>query len=504
MLRPARSNMPVAALGWDAAEVALYVLTEALFDPRKHGRVQMVESASWRENEEMAAKAEEKPLVSCITPTSSTRQEFHPLLYECFRLQNYEPKELIVIETGETPSVFLQECSRSDPRVIYRYWPVEDARMQDLSETVMEPAPTQSHWNGNAAGGKGSWKGSAQTKWQDQHRWSQFQQHEKHRQQAARLKDKLRGRVRGGKRQKGWTLGMKRNIACHLARGDVIAHMDDDDLYASIYLTHMVTKLQEAARYRPLNGRLPAAAATLEAWHVLDLSDQTFGFFAPRGEELLDQVMKESFAYGFGFSYVYSKAAWDLQAFADVEWSEDGHFTTGLLERQRPVKLVNPRFIGNGIDAIAAHSHHRGTTSGGEFTEITYTEPGSFRNVTKAVRMGKKVTTPKELAGLLPLVRSIVAANKISRYDVHPVRKEVTLNPAKAEIGLDQKQDFMRRYGAGLGYWPRMQPFPIWAPKAPNVGKGVQQYAKGKGKGKSTGWPWSQGMRPSPQLPART
>merc|ERR1712190_698609 len=147
----------------------------------------------------------------------------------------------------------------------------------------------------------------------------------------------------------------------------------------------MVPKLQEAARYRPVNGKLPAAAVTLDAWHVIDLADQTFGFFAPKVEDLLSWDMRESFAYGFGFSYVYSKAAWDMLAFADVEWSEDGHFTVGLMEKHRPVMLVHPRSLGNGIEAVSAHSHHRDTTSGGEYTEVTYTEYGTHRNVTKAV-----------------------------------------------------------------------------------------------------------------------
>ena len=37
-----------------------------------------------------------------------------------------------------------------------------------------------------------------------------------------------------------WSIGLKRNLACHYASGPVIAHFDDDDMYGASYLEDMV------------------------------------------------------------------------------------------------------------------------------------------------------------------------------------------------------------------------------------------------------------------------
>ncbi len=42
-----------------------------------------------------------------------------------------------------------------------------------------------------------------------------------------------------GLEPKAWSLGLKRNVAIELAAGEIIAHFDDDDLYAPGYLSWM-------------------------------------------------------------------------------------------------------------------------------------------------------------------------------------------------------------------------------------------------------------------------
>ncbi|CAE8601369.1 unnamed protein product, partial [Polarella glacialis] len=69
-------------------------------------------------------------MVSVICPTSLCRHVFHPLLYECFCRQTYEPKELVVVDTGVKPSDFLEAQSSVDPRVIYRHYPVADFKQE--------------------------------------------------------------------------------------------------------------------------------------------------------------------------------------------------------------------------------------------------------------------------------------------------------------------------------------------------------------------------------------
>merc|ERR1712061_810198 len=98
---------------------------------------------------------------------------------------------------------------------------------------------------------------------------------------------------------------------------------------------------------------LPAVAATLEAWHVLDLGDRSFTYFKPLLETNLEAPMRHAYAYGFGFSYVYSRTAWILTPFADVEWSEDGDFTSSLMERGKAVRLVDLRAAASHVDVDA-------------------------------------------------------------------------------------------------------------------------------------------------------
>jgi len=154
---PRRFAVPTVALEWEPTDVAFFVLTGGIFDPRCDGRLRSsgqsdvglnVEPATG--NAPVAAPDGEggRLLVSVVTPTSAARHDFHPLLYECFRSQAYEPKELVVVDTGTKPSEFLQERARADPRVVYRFWPVQDARMQDLSDCV---------WDGGRGGVHRHW-----------------------------------------------------------------------------------------------------------------------------------------------------------------------------------------------------------------------------------------------------------------------------------------------------------------------------------------------------------
>ncbi len=77
-------------------------------------------------------------LVSVICPTTDRRHVFHPLLYECFCRQVYEPKELVVIDTGSEPSVFLEAKAREDKRIVYRFFPnvvnSEDPQRVDVAD----------------------------------------------------------------------------------------------------------------------------------------------------------------------------------------------------------------------------------------------------------------------------------------------------------------------------------------------------------------------------------
>src|SRR5690348_8823410 len=104
------------------------------------------------------------PLVSCIMPTAN-RPGFVQHAIRYFLRQDYEPKELIVVDDGEDSAADLMP---NDSRIHY-----------------------------------------------------------------IRL-------------ERRFTIGAKRNIACEQARGDVIAHWDDDDWQAQRRLRFQVESLQQA------------------------------------------------------------------------------------------------------------------------------------------------------------------------------------------------------------------------------------------------------------------
>mmetsp|Transcript_127583 Transcript_127583/g.408385 ORF Transcript_127583/g.408385 Transcript_127583/m.408385 type:complete len:415 (-) Transcript_127583:1041-2285(-) len=193
---PLCSRLPAAAAAWLPDDVAFFALSAGVFDPRRHGRQAQaigtppvavvvpppsgggcgfsggsggssgcdiagagvgVSRGGGGGGLSVASPATPSSrsdgsggalLVSVITPTSAERHPFHPLLYACFRAQTYEPKELVVIDCGCKPSQYLQARAREDPRMVYRWFDVRDARMQDLSEAILperQPGLGQQH-----------------------------------------------------------------------------------------------------------------------------------------------------------------------------------------------------------------------------------------------------------------------------------------------------------------------------------------------------------------------
>lgn len=261
-------------------------------------------------------------LVSVVCPTSEVRQHFHPLLYRCFRTQTYASKELVVVDTGTKPSPWFEEYAREDPRVVYHFFDVEDLR-----EGVSVPPGRQS-----------------------------------------------------------WSLGLKRNIGCALARGEVIAHFDDDDLYAPDYLSWMVPQVATGLNPAP-------AAAKLSEWHLLDISNFTFRYLDVTSDQCGAGREWRGWLYGWGFSYVFTRSAWELAPVPDVEFAEDAGFMESLMSHAVPIRLVR---LPEGRAGVVAHSIHPASTSGGEV---------DLENNCK--KCGTPVSMPKDFVTLMPIVRQV-------------------------------------------------------------------------------------------------
>src|SRR5918911_1011204 len=176
-----------------------------------------------------------RPLVSCIMPTAD-RRAFVGRAVEYFLRQEYEPKELVVVDDGADA--------------------VEDLMPRD-------------------------------------------------------------GRVRYVRLDQKLTVGAKRNLACELARGEVIAHWDDDDWHAPRRLSYQVGELLgSGAEVCGINELLFYEPAAGRAWRYAYPAGQRFWLS--------------------GSSLCYLRSYWAECRFEDISVGEDARFVwRGRPERMR-------------------------------------------------------------------------------------------------------------------------------------------------------------------------
>jgi len=153
-----------------------------------------------------------------------------------------------------------------------------------------------------------------------------------------------------------WSIGLKRNIGVHMSSGEFVAHFDDDDLYAPVYLTSMIGLLNDS----PEN----LQAVTLSSWFIFNMKSGRWQFCDPIAWGLtqgFDENAHEvkSWSYGYGFSYVFRRKIALDNAYDDINLGEDFNFMSMLRNRkgQRSVLLFHDDF------GICLHVQHGGNTS---------------------------------------------------------------------------------------------------------------------------------------------
>lgn len=103
------------------------------------------------------------------------------------------------------------------------------------------------------------------------------------------------------------TIGLKRNIACEKANGEIIMHWDDDDFYASDWITKMVTSL------------LTSEADITGLNRVL--------FYSPiSNQNFMYEDTDEEKPWICGATMTFRKSFWEKHPFADLQVGEDYDF----------------------------------------------------------------------------------------------------------------------------------------------------------------------------------
>ena len=142
------------------------------------------------------------------------------------------------------------------------------------------------------------------------------------------------------------TLGEKRNAAIERADGEVIAHFDDDDIYAPIYLEHMVGLLRKSGH----------DVCKLKAWYTVDVETGRVGHF-DGAKELPGAAdsMRREMVYSYGFSILHTKQCWRKSPYPEVNWAEDQGFLTLL--KLKGYKIAFYRDL-TGICIHIQHGHN--------------------------------------------------------------------------------------------------------------------------------------------------
>jgi glycosyltransferase involved in cell wall biosynthesis len=158
-------------------------------------------------------------------------------------------------------------------------------------------------------------------------------------------------------------LGEKRNRLVAAARGEMIAHFDDDDHYAPRYLARMVELLGENDLVKLSAWFTYSAALDRFFYWQTDRVHDLHYILAPSGP--LDAVgsarLPPTFVPdtlpGYGFSYVYRRAAALARPFPALDFGEDHAFARALIEAGRPVRFVPDE------EGLAIHVLHGGNSS---------------------------------------------------------------------------------------------------------------------------------------------
>src|SRR6516164_1127475 len=179
-----------------------------------------------------------------------------------------------------------------------------------------------------------------------------------------------RSQIRYVRLDRRQSIGTKRNIACEAARGDIIAHWDDDDWYASWRLSRQVAKIVSG------KADLCGLARML--------------FFDPTVQRAWEYVYPAGApAWVYGATFCYRKSIWQQSPFLDNTGCEDNLFIANLAADVRLRALSE-----HGMFVGLVHS----ANSSPKRTEDPLWRPQPTERIRRVVR-GNWAQAPRRAAG---------------------------------------------------------------------------------------------------------
>lgn len=155
-----------------------------------------------------------------------------------------------------------------------------------------------------------------------------------------------------------FNIGEKRNVLVEHARGDIIAHFDDDDFYAPAYLERMVARINAGQDLVKLSG-----------WFLYSMLHDRLGYWdtacggphhrwGRQGCEYVSDNLPASpdNLDGYGFSYVYRRSVWLAGGFPTVTANEDTPFVQRARQRFAVATFADQ-------EGLCLHTLHERSTS---------------------------------------------------------------------------------------------------------------------------------------------
>jgi glycosyltransferase involved in cell wall biosynthesis len=159
------------------------------------------------------------------------------------------------------------------------------------------------------------------------------------------------------------TIGAKRNFLIGQARGELIAHFDDDDYYAPHYLADMIRIKQENAAHLIKLSDFYVYAPHADFFGYSDLNTTPGEHFLLTWEGVSRVDIKREWEVGhnlvvlYGFSCVYDRDIALGDVYENVDIYEDDKFMRKLIDDQRKIIAVDDRHCS------CLHLVHPGSTA---------------------------------------------------------------------------------------------------------------------------------------------
>lgn len=132
------------------------------------------------------------------------------------------------------------------------------------------------------------------------------------------------------------SIGAKRNALIKISKGELIAHFDDDDYYAPLYLETMVYSLGDADLVKFSSWlAFRESDQTLWEWDTTTLAEKQYVISGWSDKDQVGDLRPfiddeegycEANTWGYGFSFVYRKSLWEECHFPNTSSGEDALF----------------------------------------------------------------------------------------------------------------------------------------------------------------------------------